>query len=32
LLRKKQGEDLDFEINEKRYHLRVEEIEVASFS
>ena len=32
LLRKKQGEDLDFEINEKRYHLRIEGIEVASFS
>lgn len=30
LLRTSQGETLDFEINEKRYHLRVDSIEVAT--
>ncbi|MCG8481383.1 MAG: transcription elongation factor GreA [Spirochaetales bacterium] len=32
LLRNKPGDELDFEINEKRYHLRIDEVRVATFS
>lgn len=31
LLKSKPGDELDFEINEKRYHLRIESVAVAAF-
>ena len=32
LLRNKPGDELDFEINEKRYHLRIDGVKVATFT